>query len=674
MLQFLLKPGLEVISRLTIAQKFLLIFILYLFPVGYVAYYALTKHTTAINSTVEEINHLKLIDTFKPLFINIAKSRGLTNAYLNGNQAARSSISSVQANIDSQFSAITNHQHFNQLLPALKNEISNVSSDWAKLKLESANLKPEESFERHSKLVMEVHSAMKSIREQSTLMIDSEIHTSFLISSFVSELPLIIEITGQTRGMGSGVAAKGSFSADTFIALSNYHKQLIRTRDAVKRSFAGAFSSHLELSSLQISYDSFIQSVNELLNTTNDKLIVPDKIEISSDAYFSQGTQVIEKAIQLYDTTYRQLQQSLEQRKSDTEEEILINIISSIALILGAIYLFVCFSKNILGSINRIKKCVNQVADGDLTAKVDIQSRDEMKTIGVDINKMIENTKSLVCKVLTATNDLVETANQNNQSASTTSERISQQNIEVEQVATAMNQMSATVQEVANNAEQTASSTASADKDSKAGYRIVQSTITSISELAQELSNASSSINELQASVDGIGSVLDVIQGIADQTNLLALNAAIEAARAGESGRGFAVVADEVRTLASKTQESTEEIRHMIDKLKTSASLSVKAMSSGNEKSQETVGDAQKAGEALKQISESVGHISLMGEQIASAATQQTSVADEINRSIMSVKEISELTGNAAQDSAQNSQFLNDVAGNLKALVAQFKV
>ncbi|MCW9000503.1 MAG: methyl-accepting chemotaxis protein, partial [Kangiellaceae bacterium] len=575
---------------------------------------------------------------------------------------------------DNQLGFITSSSFYSSLSDNIKSRISEIKTDWQQLKDQAFELQPMDSFERYSELISDVLSVMKSVSEQSRLMTDTEAHTAFLIKVFVEELPVLAEVTGKTRGIGAGIAAKGSFTSDSFIALSNYHKLLGNIRNSVEHSLTGALQSSSKLNVLTSPINNFDSAVKSFMKETKESLLDPDEVSISSNDYFASGTQVIEKTLSLLDLTFNQLQEALAERKNGIINEVWMNIISSVALILTAIYLFSCFSSSMMDSISRIKNCVNSVADGDLTVNTDIQSSDEMRAIGEDVNAMVRNTKSLVEKVLSATNDLVDTAQNNSHSASQTSERIYQQNIEVEQVATAMNQMSATVQEVASNAEQTASSTASADNDSKAGYSIVENTINSIGSLANELEAASSSINELQNNVNGIGSVLDVIQGIADQTNLLALNAAIEAARAGESGRGFAVVADEVRTLASKTQESTEEIRQMIDKLQNSASLSVKSMISGNEKSQQTVEDAHKAGDALKQISESVGHISLMGEQIASAASEQSSVADEINRSIMSVKEISEITGKAASDSAKSSQFLNEVAGNLKQLVAQFKV
>jgi len=674
MLQLLLKPGIAIISRLSLGKKFFVIFLLYLVPVTYIAYYAITKHKVDIEKTEQEINHLEIIKLFRPVLVNTANSRGLSNAFLHGNTGVQTEINQVQNKVDRQLSNINNNTQFKSLGDDNKRTFQNIISQWEQITVASNDLSPIQIFESHSAVITQTHNLIKSIMESGTLFTDSQAHTSFLIKTFVEELPLLIEISGKSRGMGAGIAAKGSFDSDSFIGLSNYYKQLSIIQQKISHSFASASKKHKSLTSVASTHRKLEQKLTEFLNTTNTKMLEPDSILISSDEYFSQGNQVIDLALALYEHTYRELNLSLKQRESDIIFEVWINILSSCFLILGAIYLFASFYKNMLDSISRIEKCVNQVAEGDLTADVQIQSSDEMKNIGTQINRMVENTKSLVTKVHSTTDDLANTASNNCQSATSTNERIEQQNIEVEQVATAMNEMSATVQEVASNAEQTASSTASADRDSKAGYDIVEGTITSIGELATELEDASSSINELQNNVTSIGSVLDVIQGIADQTNLLALNAAIEAARAGESGRGFAVVADEVRTLASKTQESTEEIRQMIDKLKQSASQSVKAMNSGTNKSQQTVDDAHKAGEALKQISESVGHISLMGEQIASAATEQSTVAEEINRSIMSVKDISELTGQSAQGLAKDSQFLNDVAQNLKMLVAHFKV
>ncbi|WP_196140492.1 methyl-accepting chemotaxis protein [Aliikangiella sp. G2MR2-5] len=674
MIQHLLAPGTRVIGHLSLTRKFLLIFLLYLFPVTYITYYALTKHKIAIDNTQDEITSLALIHEFRPVFVNMAKSRGLTNAYLNGNQQTKSKAESARQIVDQSLASIASSKSMLNLRQSLKTRISDISNEWETLKLAAFGMKPEESFQRHSMLINEVLSVTNAISEQSRLMTDPEPHTAFLISSFVKEIPSMAEITGQTRGMGAGIAAKGSFNSETYIALSNYFQQLSNLHRAINHSFNSATNISSELAELTSVKSEFDSGVNEFLNTTKNKMLDPDKIQISSDEYFNLGTSAIEQALALYEKTFDQLNNSFSKRLDAIYAEIWLNLLSSAGLILTALYLFASFSQSMRSSIGEIKSCVNKVAQGDLTARTKITTTDEMRDIGRDVNRMVDATQALVSKVLSATEDLVSTAEQNNESAAITSSKIRQQNVEVEQVATAMNEMQATVQEVASNAEQAAASTANADKDSKAGFEIVQSTISAISELANELEVASGSINELRGNVQGIGSVLDVIQGIADQTNLLALNAAIEAARAGESGRGFAVVADEVRTLASKTQESTEEIRQMIDKLQTSADLSVRSMSSGTEKSKQTVEEAEKAGAALQQISDSVSHISAMGEQIAAAASQQSSVADEINRSIMSVKDISEDTSKSAINATERGRFLSDVASNLKSLVAQFKV
>jgi len=674
MFQLLLAPGIQIVSRISIAKKFILIFILYLIPVGYVAYYAVTNHSQALNSTQQEIDKLKLIQTFQPVFSNMAIARGLNNSLLNGNKEVQSELSDAQEKVTRGLDRINRLADFTNLSAMEQSDFEKISTDWQQLVANISKLKSEASFAAHSLLINQVGLLMNSILESSTLFTDSEHRTSFLIKIFVDDLPTLADISGKNRGAGAGVATKGEFTSETFIALSNYNKQLELVRARMAHDFQKASADGDDLRQLSADYSKLDDRLKSFIETTSRDILDPDSITIAGDKYFSQGSNVISALLSLYDATYDELNRLLQQRENAIKAEILLNISSSVLLVLAAMYLFASVYSNMLDSISRIENCVNAVADGDLTTSVAINSSDELRTIGNDINIMVENTKSLVCEVLNSTSNLVNTASENRESAASTNQQIEEQNIEVEQVATAMNEMSATVQEVANNAEETAVSTSQADNESKAGLTIVQETIGSISELADELTRASSSINELQSDVKSISSVLDVIQGIADQTNLLALNAAIEAARAGESGRGFAVVADEVRTLASKTQESTEEIRLMIDKLQASASSSVNAMESGNQKSEQTVVNATDAGNALQKISDSVAHISLMGEQIASAATEQTTVADEINRSVMRVKDISENTGKAAKQSAENSSVLNDVANSLQNLVSKFTV
>ncbi|WP_444995223.1 methyl-accepting chemotaxis protein [Aliikangiella sp. IMCC44359] len=666
----ILKPGLELFNRISLVKKFVIIFVLYLVPVGYIAHYTVTKHFTSIEVIQLEKKSLKQIALVKQLLTHIVHLRGIIHLSEKGNMSLQQK--QMSSTIEQQFGTLLKTLDSSDLKQSQQTNIRRLQEVWKRIKV---NLGMSDvAFKELSILAKDINQTMNMLQEQSPLMVDSQSYSAFLIRAYVNDTPVLIDVAGQLQSIGSGVIASEGFNQDTFIDLSNSFEKLKINQKKLTHTIDGALDGRVDSGEISPLFDSLNDNINELLKITNDKLLVPDNIEVSAEEFLTVGKRVVAKSDTLLDLIYNELIRVFTEREQEINVDVFINITSSLLLVIGAIYLFACFYKNIQESISQIRQSVNLVADGDLTVNVDINSKDEMSIIALHINKMIKNTNALVFKVINATNELVTTAKNNNESASKTNDTITQQNLEIEQVATATDQMLSTVQAVASSASETASSTASADKDSKAGYDIVQATIHSISELAVELSSASESINELQSNVEGIGSVLDVIQGIADQTNLLALNAAIEAARAGDSGRGFAVVADEVRTLASKTQESTEEIRVMIANLQSSASLSVKAMTSGNEKSKSTVENAKLAGDALQKISASVSNISNMGEQIALAASEQKSVAEQINVSILNVKNLSETTGEAAQDSAKNSQSIDDIAANLKELVARFKI
>ncbi|MET1253995.1 methyl-accepting chemotaxis protein [Aliikangiella sp. GXAS 311] len=675
MLSTLLKPGLALFNRISLAKKFIFIFVLYLFPVGYITNYTLSKHLNAIDTIRAEKQSLDHITGLKTLLVKLVNLRSIESLQRSG-QNRQSEITRLRTEIVQQIRLLQQSGWFDsrqkKSARVISSQFTTLLNSWEQFNSTSdqARIRDGKALDQ---VIIQVTTLMKLVLEQSPLLTDSASYTAFLIRAYIYDLTELTNKVGQVQSVGSSVSAQGKFTQDSFIQLSNYvaqlkaaHLDLMHTMQAALDEFSG--NNLVAQSVAQVD-----QITQQFLQRTEQDLLIPEIMSIQQNTFFLLGESVLQAAESLSIQTAKALTLALEAREKQVVVEVWMNIISSLLLVGSAVYLFLCFYRNIHTTISQIRYAVNQVAEGDLTVNVDINSKDEMSIIALHINKMIQNTNALVLKVINATNELVATAESNNQSAAKTSDTMNQQNVEIGQVASATEKMSATVRDVAQSVEETARSTTSADIDSKAGFQIVEKTIGSISELASELSSASSSINELQASVEGIGSVLDVIQGIADQTNLLALNAAIEAARAGESGRGFAVVADEVRSLASKTQESTEEIRLMISNLQSSASLSVNAMTSGNEKSNETVENARNAGDALQKISRSVGQISRMTEQIALAAAEQQAVAEQINQSIMRVKDISEVTNDAASDSAKNSQLINEVAVNLKALVARFK-
>jgi len=351
----------------------------------------------------------------------------------------------------------------------------------------------------------------------------------------------------------------------------------------------------------------------------------------------------------------------------------LITTVVAVGALLSIILAYITITGIGLG-VRRIEEAASRLAGGDLNVEVDYQGKDELGHIATAFNTMATSFRQTVNEIKDSITRLAAAAEETSVVTAQTNAGISQQQTETSQVATAVNEMNATVHEVARNAVDAAAAAKDADDSFTAGKKVVDTIIEAIGALATEVDQAAKVIHDLEQESDSIGSVLDVIKGIAEQTNLLALNAAIEAARAGEQGRGFAVVADEVRTLAGRTQESTKEIEEMITRLQSGAGKAVQVMETGKEKTRIGVEHASAAGEALQTINEAVARITSMNTQIASAAEEQSAVTEEINRSIVSINSVAEQSAAGAQQTAQASDDLAKLAEQLKGLVERFKV
>ncbi|AHF04631.1 methyl-accepting chemotaxis protein [Marichromatium purpuratum 984] len=312
--------------------------------------------------------------------------------------------------------------------------------------------------------------------------------------------------------------------------------------------------------------------------------------------------------------------------------------------------------------------------EGDLTHRLTAEGHDELADQARAFNAFVDRAQQLIVEVNDASAQLASAAEQLSANSAETRNQIQLQQCESEQVATAMNQMAATVQNVAHNANETARAVSTTLREATSGNAVMRHSVDSIEALAEAVEGAAEVINRLSADSDDIGRVLEVIRGIAEQTNLLALNAAIRAARAGERGCGFAVVADEVRTLADRTRHSTEEIREMVERLQQNADHAVEAMHTGRVKARDSVSQTGEAGRSLETISASVQRISDMTNQIASAAEQQSTVTEEINRNITNIADSIETTLGGSEQVAQASEQVAQLAAQLHHLMARFKV
>ena len=324
--------------------------------------------------------------------------------------------------------------------------------------------------------------------------------------------------------------------------------------------------------------------------------------------------------------------------------------------------------------IQLLTKTMNKASDeSDLSIRSNMRGKHEIAQLAGVFDQMMGSFAEVLERIDQASEQVSSASNELMHINQASTENIREQQHLIEQVATAMNQMTVSVQEVSKNIVDTSNSADDAYQETNNGKSKVSDAVTSVDTLVKQMQQAKEVLDQLDKDSDDVSKVLEVIRGVAEQTNLLALNAAIEAARAGEQGRGFAVVADEVRTLAGRTQQSTEEINHIIERLQSNSKLAVDVMEQSKLKVDETVTQAQTAGGALDVVTEKVDQINNMSTQIASAAEQQNSVADDINQKIVHINDRAvQNTSNAEQTNiASNKQA--ELAEELKQLVGRFK-
>ena len=445
--------------------------------------------------------------------------------------------------------------------------------------------------------------------------------------------------------------------------------------NAIKAQFgnsdAEGYDDVIEQTEAVVSLLTSNSSIQNLKKDWVNQISETDRLLAVTNAQIEEGLEALARLNTI-------VNQKLASMKEQVTDDVDSGVSSSIIVIIVSLILsiFIAFQTVIrvtrpLAEVNRV---LNTVATGDLTSKLDDSSKDEFGTLAKNCNTLIDSLRDLINGIVHRSNQLATASEETSMIVQESTAAINNQRSQVEQAATATTEMASTSESVMERANEALNDIQHADEEAERVKKISNINKETIINLASEVESASKVIDEVNQHSAAIGGILDVIRGVADQTNLLALNAAIEAARAGEQGRGFAVVADEVRSLASKTQESTEEIQAMIEELQRGSKSAVTVMNNSKSQAELCVEQSEQAAVALEGITDSVHQANDMSEQIVSAAQEQNTVSSEISERLESIVGIAEETAAGAGQTELSSQEVAKLAEELRLSVDEFKL
>ena len=667
----LLYPAIALMNRLSFGQKFSVVSVLFFLPMLVISGYLVRDAYQQFQATRAELQGIA------PLRESLALRAGFEalgsllqiNAVIGQSGQAgdvESRIAALQGNVQEHLQALHSDD------PQLEAKREDLADAFARAREESSLQNKTALFDA---LLAQAQVLTRLVASQSGLSQDSQTSVRQLNDLLGVATAQVTQALADGQAMGAIALGRGFMDSSGSARFEDLLQRLERlATDYALRLEDALGSDPAAKAALASSAQASQATVRQAAALFETQVVVAETLDAPWPEFYQQTHELMGHTYRLNEAILMHLQGQLQNRLGEQQWR-MIGLVAVLAGVFALIvYLYSGFYVSTRATLRQLGKAMGKVADGDMTVSFQARSRDELGELGQGFSDTVQRIRGLIDQVGRTVVAVEEQASQVLAVSVRSNQAVSGQREQIEQVATAMNQMSATAQEVARSAALAADGAQQVNHESASGRGLVQRQQGSIDRLAAEIDQSVVAINQLASDSQAIGRVLEVIRSIAEQTNLLALNAAIEAARAGEQGRGFAVVADEVRTLARRTQDSTAEIAQMIQRLQEGVAAAVSAMGSSHQMAAGTVDETRQVQQALGNILGAVGSIVEQNQQIAAAVEQQTAVAHDIDQNIVAINSAAQDTTQGACQTEEASRALSAQVVELKRLIGAFRV
>ena len=662
-------PGTWLINKFKYSGKFFILGVIALIPLLLLYYFLLSEINSSIEVAEDAVDGAKYNNELKTFLKYTQQHRGMSSGYLNGDQSFKENMLDVEDKLTDQINII------DQIDKKVGNQFnttekwSQLKSQWQSISENLDSLDAQESFKIHTELTGKTMELIKDTADASKLTVVPQLDSSYLMDSIVNQLPLLTETMGQARAKGTAAATKKVITDEEKLQLISF----ISTTEDLSRNIERAHNiieseNPTVAKELVETYQASQTVTLEFLEVFENKVI--KVVDIESGQFFDIATKTIDASFALYELETKMLNQLLLDQVSQLEmKKLILTTIVSVLILLAA-YLCISFFMSVKEAVTNLVKATSEMANGNLTVRTQIKSKDELLMIGEAFNGMADSFSAMIKKSQDAVEQLASSSEQLSASADETEQTAMQIADTINGVAAGATKQSdhtGAILEMIKNTkaqvdigndkvEQSFIQAKESSRFASVGNAAISEAISHLGDVTRTVQFATDSIQKLGKRSNEIGGIISVITDIADQTNLLALNAAIEAARAGEQGKGFTVVAEEVRKLAEQSSTAARQIIELIESIQSETSVTVRTMESNLTAVKGQVNIIQKGGESLKEIVRNVEKTEISVQDLQQVLAQLEENADEVLKSVEVVAAVIEDTAASAEEVAASAE------------------